>query len=242
MAKKSDEKKISGINKFLYRGYEVYDKEGKPVTQASGDSVPKKPRYGNRLIRDQYVYEALRSCKDREIASAITMGSMFDGHVNQKDYSLKLVPNKTAEPKPIISELIALYGYIQLEDKAPYISYDIPNIQEMSTAVHPAMIRFIKAAIVNQMNQCFDFSEIVAKFVRELADSLVAERLILPIKVDTKNKLQEVVLAELNEFVTSICQEFKIKYGIAEDIDGSDSQVVTESEFSDAINALKGLD
>lgn len=212
------EKKIKGINKFLYRGYEVYDEEkdredkqmnaSEVKEEVVADAVQeetKKVPLGKRNILDD-VFEENKS-RDVNAYWQLKQTPLYAGLVDRKPYKVTITDTAKIGKGSLIDRTIRTFNYITLDDEHAGIKYESGFVK-----THPDIVRFIKACVTTQYCESAIYSDVVGSFVKQILSDLENGGLQLPVTMSYSLPVQEIILRELNEFFTELCDKNDVKY------------------------------
>lgn len=179
-----------------------------------------------RPILDGVVSDNILSHPD--LADMVFASPMYEGDVLQDSIkSVTVTKCKSSKRVPIIQEIIDTYKSLKLED-----SYSFMNLYGSEISCNINLVKFVKSCIIGQINVNPAYSNIICDYVRELMNLVSDGGLSLPVSVPTLTKFEEVIVAELNDFLLEICEKEGISY----------SQVVASKKSKKSIfKTLDGL-
>ena len=224
-------KKIKGINKFVYRGYEVYD-EDEEKTMNENEIVAKdetievtaeKPittLLGSRTILDSVVYSNRSS--NPNLFSAARQDFRNAGLVNRKKINHRLSSLESKTDHHFIDKFVNIYTYLKLKDDECFINYEDYGLR---IRVNVEVAKFIKAGVTAQYGTSLEYSFILVKFINKVLDEIRdaytnQTAITLPICV-SKEELDglikhevfaNILLDELNVFFENVLKIGEVPY------------------------------
>ena len=171
--------------------------------------VFKETKYGRPII-DSYVANKQLTQKEM-FDNAVKLPKYFgDVNIDCQKVTLTTVPrSKRLEPQTLIEPFIQTIPTLEL-DKVPSSMIYVDNGTPNTIPMHVELIRFVKAAIATSYSTSLDMSECYSAMVHHILQG--KGNVTVPIPFNPTNKVQEIVIEQLNEYLVQFCEDKGIKY------------------------------